>query len=397
MPRSNFDFATAGNCTYIAGTNSPVNSLVEDARFYEHSNGVSRRKPTGFIQPTNYVYTHRVISNAHGSHRMNWKFNGSNFQSFEGVIGFANGVNGRFHSSEHFDSCLSEEDNSTFERVSSAALIKARSALKTSGVNLGVAFAERNKTAKLVGDTATSLFKSLRALKRGQVRHAMDLLGITSSRREPRGSNVPKKWLELQYGWKPLLSDVYNACDALSKRDGRDWRVTVKGRASEVESRGYTRLSFDAFDMTASRRTSSFVRIDAFPSNEVLISLQSLGITNPLIIGWELVPFSFVVDWFLPIGSWLESLDATLGFKDFSCSVSTLTKGVWIGRGRFHEDTNFVYLNDFVEVKHYTNLVRTATQHVPFPKFPRFKDPRSLGHMANALSLLAGVVGSIRR
>jgi hypothetical protein len=38
------------------------------------------------------------------------------------------------------------------------------------------------------------------------------------------------------------------------------------------------------------------------------LSLQrSLGLVNPLEIAWEVVPYSFVVDWFLPVGSYIAA------------------------------------------------------------------------------------------
>lgn len=37
------------------------------------------------------------------------------------------------------------------------------------------------------------------------------------------------------------------------------------------------------------------------------------GIANPALVLWEMVPFSFAVDWFLDIGGYLESLGALNG------------------------------------------------------------------------------------
>jgi hypothetical protein len=38
-----------------------------------------------------------------------------------------------------------------------------------------------------------------------------------------------------------------------------------------------------------------------------------MGLVNPLSIAWEVVPFSFVVDWFLPVGNFLENLTSLAG------------------------------------------------------------------------------------
>lgn len=51
-----------------------------------------------------------------------------------------------------------------------------------------------------------------------------------------------------------------------------------------------------------------------------------LGFTNPAAVLWEATPFSFVVDWFLPIGDYLKTLDGStlnglLLCKDFCTTV----------------------------------------------------------------------------
>jgi hypothetical protein len=41
--------------------------------------------------------------------------------------------------------------------------------------------------------------------------------------------------------------------------------------------------------------------------------MASIGLINPSTVVWELIPFSFVVDWFLPIGNFLHGLSALTG------------------------------------------------------------------------------------
>lgn len=393
MPRSNYDYSTAGNCHYSTPDgNNAVDSLVVAQRFTETSSGVSRRKPTGFIPPTPYTYLHRAVSNANGRCENRHLTIPSFGQLFVGVVGGGTGVAGRFNSDDHFNAVLLESD--TDATLANRALIKARTALKNTDVNLAVAFAERSETARLVGDTAVTLAKSFKCLRRGEIRKAMDTLGISSRKREPFGSNAPQKWLELQYGWKPLLSDCYGAADALSKRPSSDWLVTAKGSAKSSGTRTVKFTSFDAGTMTARWEHGCFVRIDALPENAAIIALASSGITNPLLIGWERLPFSFVVDWFLPVGNWLDSLDALLGYKVFGYSSSYLSRLSWSGTGdTLPPQSGFQIKNSYQESKSVVRLDRTTSSGVPFAHFPRFKDPRSLDHMANGLSLLATAFG----
>lgn len=396
MSRPPFNIVTTGNCHYrTGGGNYPTDNAVPAASASESTVGTSRRKPKGFIPATPYSLQFRSITYASGSCRSYHPSFPDYGQWFTGVVGGGTGTSGRFHSLDHFNEVLPEGD-AVDNGLSNQALIKARKALKSTDVNLGVAFAERNATARLVGDTATRLARSFRELRQGHIRNAMRVLGILSTRREPAGSSVPQRWLELQYGWKPLLSDVHGACDALSKRNKSDWSVTAKGSAKSTRSVVKNYASIPDYGRGAARvENGAFCRIDALPDNDALISLASLGITNPLLIGWELVPLSFVVDWFLPIGSYLEGLDALLGYTKFSYSNSLLTKANWDGHGLGKLDTGngFYIENSYTESKRIVFLTRSASADVPFPRFPRFKDPRSLEHMANGLSLLATAFG----
>jgi hypothetical protein len=41
-------------------------------------------------------------------------------------------------------------------------------------------------------------------------------------------------------------------------------------------------------------------------------------------VAWELVPFSFVLDWFIPIGSYLSQLDASAGMEFLGGSTTVV-------------------------------------------------------------------------
>ena len=375
----------------------------------ETISGVTRRKPSGWIPPTAYSYTRTAYDRCIGI--CDTQVVPGNRSIYTGVVG---SNNGRFNALNHYDSAISVASArglASTEGVANSSLQAARINLKGTRVNLGVAFAERKQTARLLGDTAFSIAKSIRALRHGNVRRAMNELGISSRKHEPRGRNVPQKWLELQYGWKPALSDVYGACDALARRNADDWSVIAKGSRKTKRTftynvypvfggpNGSASNGYDACSVTAEVLVGAMTRIDAIPANTALQSFTSLGLTNPLLIGWELTPFSFVLDWFLPIGNWLDSLDAYLGFANAYTCTSVLVKTNWTDVGRSATQTTGTYAgkswirNSYRGVKSDVSLVRTVTYGVPIPRFPRFKDPRSLGHMANGLALLSQVFG----
>lgn len=406
MTRPSFKNVFPGSCTFSRPNGSGQALLLNVSRVAEEAtSGTSRRKPKGWLPPTGYTFIRRDLVYQTG--RTLFAPLGLNSSSGSKYVGqvaqTVEGGSGPFNGDDHFNSCVSEATCRADQGLRNLALLRACANLKRSDINLGVAFAERNRTAKLVGDTTINLAKSVQDLRRGNVRGAMRRLGISSKKSEPRGASVPSKWLELQYGWKPLLSDVYGACDALSKRHKEDWRVTAKGRASSFTTHSVTRnlnwanTNGHGGSTTAVVERRAYGRIDALPQNEALISLSSMGAANPALIGWELVPFSFVVDWFLPIGSWLEGLDAMLGYESAYYSDSFWSECNWVDSASETKvsgsNIQEAYYNGN---KRYVYLNRAASNSVPFARPPGLKDPRSLGHMANGLALLTQVFRSKR-
>lgn len=395
MPRPNFSIAIPGTCPWVTDSTSGT-ALSSDAKFCsEEITGVARRKPKGWIPPTGYTLLRREYTRAVGvCHTGVVK---TNWSKYTGVVG-----SGRFNSLNHFNEVLSET-TARQTLSTSKALTKARLKLKAGQVNLGVAFAERKATAMMLGDTTRRLALAVRETRRGNFRNAARALGIIHDPGRPRGSNWTNHWLQLQYGWKPLLSDVYGAVDALSKRPLEDWIVTATAGDRDTDSwmnerwpEGvtYPTGNYDARRSAAERQRGVFVRLDAFPDHDLKMSLTSLGCTNPLLILWEVVPYSFVVDWAIPIGNWLDSLDALLGYYKAYSSITTYNDVRWLDTGLSRTWSQYSFVrNDFTGTKRLLEVKRAASSNVPLPPLPRFKDPRSLTHMANGLSLLAGAMG----
>lgn len=388
-------FSRSNGTTGVVQHGNKIGTLADEV-----SVGTHRRKPpAGWIDPTPYVLTRLDRRAAIGTcNNMPSGFPSTNGQKWVGVVGVLPGDSvTRFNLDNALNPVLLEATAKADDGLRNAALIAARNKLKTASVDLGVAFAERKQTAGLIAGTATRIANSFTHLKRGSVRKAMDELGISSKRRQPRGSNVPNKWLEMQYGWKPLLSDVYGSADSLARRNRDDWRVTAKATRKLALSYG---AEYDPGNpgwgvVTVDVKKSVFVRIDCVPSNEVLISLSSMGVLNPLMVVWERMPWSFVVDWFIPIGSYIDSLDATWGYQCRGFSSSLLVKAAWNITGKSGNSITAPgkISNSYAGGKDMVYVNREVSVSVPIPSLPGFKDPRSLTHMANALALLTSAFG----
>lgn len=143
------------------------------------------------------------------------------------------------------------------------------------------------------------------------------------------GKQLSDAYLYFIYGVKPLMSDVYNASGALSNvicRDSNALKVKATGSMSD------TFVNTDGSG-TFQNHYELNVKISAGISASINDSFSSLadelGVLNPLEIAWDYLPWTFVIDWAIPVGSVLQSLSASLGLdfhSGYLTSVSEITK-----------------------------------------------------------------------
>lgn len=277
-------------------------------------------------------------------------------------------------------------------------IIKALLALKDQDVNLSVAFGERAETGRMFENVINIMVRDIRRFKKLRPRDFVKVMRKSHFGRR----KMPEKWLELNYGWQPLMNDVYGACKALNdkERDGDAYRATVVGKVSEKSRKDTTlptRVNTAAgFTCVRNEFYACKVRLDYVMENPLLASLAQLGITNPAETAWELVPWSFVIDWAVPIGDYLSAFDAALGWSFLGGTCSKLSVLDERGVGYYNRADNKVaerYITMFGDPASYQQtrkiLDRTVYESSPLPRFPGIKNPLSTGHVANAASLLA--------
>lgn len=200
-----------------------------------------------------------------------------------------------------------------------------------------VMLGELPKTVELVATTAKRIAVSFNSLKKLDVVGAFNALSMSNnnhlrrlqrSAMRPQNKDNPlgfasKSWLEMKYGWTPLLSDVDNSAKALARswEDGGDH---IKVYASATESIVGTPNPPPLVTMTGAGSGTSTVRITGYyrVTNAALRLGQGLGVLNPLSLAWELLPYSFVVDWFVPIGAFINSLTAGAGLETIETCTS---------------------------------------------------------------------------
>lgn len=279
----------------------------------------------------------------------------------------------------------------TLAQIEAQALTDCLNRVQQGKVNLAQAFAERRQTANLVSGTARRLAAGINALRKGNVAGALRALGSPSNRNRLSTRDIADQWLEIQYGWKPLLSDVYASVDRLRKKDEDISRyiMTAKRMVTEKSSRtDITTYSDSRRSQTSSYDRSYFVRLDYRVKHQVVASMSSMGVLDPLTLAWEILPWSFVVDWFLPIGNYLTAHSATQGLVFLGGSKTLrdyiVTDATWSAAGT---RTKSLHASARSVEK---SISRSVYVSSPTPKFPLVRDPFSTAHVLNALALLRG-------
>lgn len=173
-------------------------------------------------------------------------------------------------------------------------------------------------------------------------------------------------YLEGVFGWLPLMQDIYDAFNVL---DGAHRSAPARGKSSMVYS---TRVTDVNHRLTIQTELGALVGAQGMISDPNLALLGDLGLVNPAAIAWDKVPYSFVVNWFIPIGGYLSSFTDLVGYDIFSPFVTTFVKKTASGSIRvYHPDTSeLVWRERFV-----TSVYVTRTWGFPTPSFPPFQLP----------------------
>nr|WEU70938.1 MAG: maturation protein [Hangzhou fiers-like virus 5] len=183
---------------------------------------------------------------------------------------------------------------------------------------------QRQQALDMVASRALQLLGAARALRKGGTKAFTRALGLSVSGKrvssKPRTSakSFASSWLEFSYGWSPLVQDIGNSVSLLESpypgsRISKSCRVSERTHAARKYGT-YGDTQARSSDRVVAARCAAYVAID----NPNLFLASQLGFTNPATVAWEVVPFSFVVDWFVNVGDFLESFSAFHGvtFRD---------------------------------------------------------------------------------
>lgn len=210
-------------------------------------------------------------------------------------------------------SSLADAQNKAKSRFNDRATIER--------ATLGVTLAESFRTSDMLVRRAGELARLVRAIRRFDAAQALDTLADAWGDPRVRNRKVPKwkkrfadNWLEWSFGWAPLVGDIQNAAGVL----GADLPPTASVMGSGSASGTYT-LTYKTtnYDWTSTHNWKATCRVGATVelSESGRNTANRLGLVNLAQVGLELVPWSFVANWFVNLEERLADMDAMIGLK----------------------------------------------------------------------------------
>lgn len=297
------------------------------------------------------------------------------------------------------------------------ATLDARSRVAPAESLVAVTIAEFGKSIGLVAETAEKLANAYRYVRSGGRNHRA-LAGILHRRYDPRPlrrHQVPdaatRFWLEARYGWGPMLNDIVGTAAAIGLPDKA--RSVARGQRedSSVTKQDTNGLSF-AYPFSPSSfgtwnrnlQTLRTVKVRAYVLYEVDLAFQPLhrfGVTSMPESLWEIVPFSFVADWFVPVGDWLKAVTPKLGVTELATGyteeITTITVRTVTSHNPSGPPTGFTLHNAVGSSDSFQTVEKRRVADVPILWYPPIDVKLNVKRAIDAISLLLQNSGSTKR
>jgi len=190
-----------------------------------------------------------------------------------------------------------------------------------SDTNLWEAAAEVNKTLGMLSAYMQSARKIAKAAF--SRRAARDLTNETAG-----------TYLMTRYGFQPLVKDIFTTLLALEEDLGRRLERTRAQEVSKLSSQSATQITdWNAFNYTKTMTTETDIVVRAVSVDEYVLSMMQkfgLGTKNLLSVPYELVSYSFVLDWFVNVGDFIGAVVPEPGLTHIGGCTSVRVEKTWV-------------------------------------------------------------------
>lgn len=220
---------------------------------------------------------------------------------------------------------LQADPSTATNRAYSSAYRKFKDLALGSSASVMTALAERQETFDMIAHRCIQLKQGYDYLKKGQLGKFMNHFGVAPKpkhrkKRWSRPKDAAGLWLEYWMGWAPTMGDIYACMENLGKVIAPTTFKT--GASAPFQKKGTSYTGSTSATTVIEGKVRVRIQGSVLITNPSLFQLQALGLANPLLTAWEVIPFSWLVGWFVNAESIFSQVTDWLG-----CSIVGLEIG----------------------------------------------------------------------
>lgn len=211
-------------------------------------------------------------------------------------------------------------------------------------VELLVTLAERREAYSMVLKRLTDLYRFVKALRHPDPRQMRQFFTGSSLPRSFRDTlkyhlrnwrsstkDLGRLWLELHFGWEPIVRDIDTSLQLFAK--------PLPEGEIQVESR-----TLPLLETYGSTQSSPYVKTQSAISGSVKcygsVAVQIdnldeayrtvLGLNNPVLVAYSLIPYTWMFDWVNYLGTYISSFTDLAGYTITRASHSVRVRAVGV-------------------------------------------------------------------
>nr|APG77253.1 hypothetical protein [Wenling levi-like virus 3] len=206
------------------------------------------------------------------------------------------------------------------------ALSQANSNLRSADLDAIVSAAEISSTLRTIVKGGTQVASIVKSIKRGRFFKTAPKAWRKYKKALKQGRAVKPQdfasdaWLEARYAWRPIMYDVNGALKVINGDVPASKRITFRGFDSSSTNETLTIDYTD--DATGLHYRGELDRSVTTTSRAGIIGdarlqssyAKSLGLFNVVDAGWDLIPYSFVINWFIDVSWIISKLNPTVAY-----------------------------------------------------------------------------------
>lgn len=218
------------------------------------------------------------------------------------------------------------------QRVYNKAYTSFMEKVRVESSTLGATLGEWKSSSSMISARATQLWQGFKAAKRLDFRGVKRAWGKHAGIR-PKARAAGNHVLEYSFGWAPLVKDINSALEVLHNRLP-PFRVKQRAKYGDVDTGSH---NFGAVTRFYTNRVEYAweLRGQVELENPNTALAQQLGLVNLGSVVWELLPNSYILDYFVNVSDFIGAFSDRVGInfvseaKTNKVTLKTNVTGRW--------------------------------------------------------------------